>query len=407
MSSSNGSTGRSALVTMDDSADRGGPGTSGALFVAVLTLLLSTGWVANHFVALMPLISNRQHLGAAALDAIFGIYALGLLPGLLIGGRVSDALGRRSVALAGSTVAVAGTIAMLLSQQSDVLLIGRFVVGLGVGLTMSSCTAWASDMRGPAGAATAGAVLTAGFAIGPFGAAVITRAGQSGVRTSFAVAAVFVVSAMATTILAGHRVKTTTPETGLAPEAAARGRQGAAWALSWAIPLAPWVFASATLGFITIPSRIHTGLSAQMAAGMATLMVNGVSGLVQVLARVRRWGPQAGTVGAILAALGYALTAATPSTMTLAFGLPLFLILGCASGLCLRAGLIDLETTAPQRIRGGLTGIFYVVTYVGFGLPLLLTTIGSPRTSAIILTVMAVVAMLTAIGRATRLRRNS
>ena len=394
------------MVTTDQAADRSGSGASWGLFIAVLALLLSTGWVANHFVALMPLISNQQHLGAAALDAIFGIYALGLLPGLLIGGRVSDALGRRSVALAGATVAVAGTFAMLGSQQSDVLLIGRFVVGLGVGLTMSSSTAWASDMRGPAGAATAGAALTAGFAIGPFGAALIVRTGHSGVRVSFVVAAVIVVSAMVAAVMAGRRVKTTTPAPPAVPEQSAAGPQGVAWALSWAIPLAPWVFASATLGFITIPSRIHTAIAAPMAAGTATLMVNGVSGLVQVLARVRSWGPQAGTAGALLAALGYALTAAAPSTMTLAFGLPLFLILGLASGLCLRAGLIDLETTAPQRVRGGLTGIFYVVTYVGFGLPLLLATIGSPRASAIILTVMAVLALLAAVSRALRLSRN-
>jgi MFS family permease len=394
------------MVTMDDAADRRRSDASLGLFIAVLALLLSTGWVANHFVALMPLISNQQHLGEAALDAIFGIYALGLLPGLLIGGRVSDALGRRSVALAGSTVAVVGTIAMLASQQSDVLLIGRFVVGLGVGLTMSSCTAWASDMRGPAGAATAGAMLTAGFAIGPFGGALIVRAGNSGVRVSFVVAAVIVVSAMIATVVAGRRLKTTAPTAPAAPAEAAPGPQGIAWALSWALPLAPWVFASATLGFITIPSRVHTTLAAPMAAGTAALMVNGVSGLVQILARVRSWGPHAGTAGAVLAALGYALTAAAPSTMTLAFGLPLFLILGCASGLCLRAGLIDLETTAPQRVRGGLTGIFYVVTYIGFGLPLLLTTIASPRASALILTVMAVLAALAAVTRALRLSRN-
>ena len=87
------------------SRERGGRSRSGtqAVFTAVLVLLLSTGWVANHFVALMPLIGDRQHLSVARLDAIFGIYALGLLPGLLLGGRVSDALGRQSVALAGAT----------------------------------------------------------------------------------------------------------------------------------------------------------------------------------------------------------------------------------------------------------------------------------------------------------------
>jgi hypothetical protein len=47
-----------------------------------------------------------------------------------------------------------------------------------------------------------------------------------------------------------------------------------------------------------------------------------------------------------------------------------------------------------------------VVTYIGFGLPLLLTTIGSPRASAKILSVMDVLASLAAISRALRLRRN-
>ena len=132
-------------------APRAGDG-SGRQFGAVLAVLLVTGWVANHFVALMPSISDRQHLSTTTLDAIFGIYAVGLLPGLLIGGRVSDALGRQAVALAGSATAVIGTLAMLLSQQPDVLLVGRLVVGAGVGLAMTSGTAWASDLRGPAGA---------------------------------------------------------------------------------------------------------------------------------------------------------------------------------------------------------------------------------------------------------------
>src|ERR1700728_948317 len=149
---------------------RSAPAGANLEFGAVLAVLLVTGWVANHFVALMPTISDRQHLGRATLDAIFGIYAVGLLPGLLIGGRASDVLGRQPVAWAGAVTALAGTVAMLVSQHSGVLLGGRLVVGAGVGLVISSCTAWASDLKGPAGAAVAGAVLTAGFAVGPFAA---------------------------------------------------------------------------------------------------------------------------------------------------------------------------------------------------------------------------------------------
>src|SRR6202034_3326129 len=106
---------------------------------------------------------------------------------------------------------------------------------------------------------------------------------------------------------------------------------------------------------------------------------NGVSALTQLVARARRWGPQAGTVGALLAALGYAVTAVALPKMTLQLALAMLVVLGCAAGLLLREGLIDLEAAAPQRVRGALTGVFYMVTYVGFGLPLLLTVRGSAR----------------------------
>jgi len=331
---------------------------------------------------------------------------VGLLPGLLLGGRLSDALGRRAVVLAGSAIAATGTVAMLLSQQAGALTIGRLTVGLGVGLAMSSGTAWASDLRGPAGAATAGAVLMVGFAVGPFAGGLITGAGERGIQISFAVAAALVIAAMAVTIAAARRPTEPPAAEGVTPEQTGEPRQGGARALSWALPLAPWVFASATLGFVTIPARVHIGLAAPIAAGMAALTVNGASGLIQITARAAKWGPQAGTIGPVLAALGYALIAMSPPTLTLAQSLPLLLILGCGSGLSLREGLIDLEAAAPQHIRGTLTGVFYSVTYVGFGLPLLLTA-GGPQTTQLVLTAMAVLAGIAAATRTIRLRRDS
>jgi MFS family permease len=376
------------------------------VFGGVLAVLLTVGWAANHFAALIPVISEREHLSAAMLNAIFGIYALGLLPGLLIGGRASDALGRQSVALVGSATALAGTVAMLLSQHSTVLLAGRVIVGLGAGLAISACTAWASDLKGPAGAAVAGAVLTAGFAIGPFAAGLIATAVAPGIRESFGIAAgIVVVAAVAALVAARRATVNTTSTVRREPEPALPVRQASLNALSWALPMAPWVFASVTLAFVTIPTRVHMGLAAPMVAGIAALIANGSSGSIQIIARLRGWGPRVGTVGALLAALCYAVAAAAPSEMPLALGLSLVVVLGCAAGLLLREGLIDLEAAAPQRVRGALTGVFYTATYIGFGLPLLLGTIGSAG-SAVVLAVMAVLALATAANRAVRLRRN-
>ncbi len=404
MNSSELATGPARGPVIGERDRRRGNDASPAVFAGVLAVLLATGWCANHFAALIPAISTHQRLSAATLDAVFGVYAVGLLPGLLLGGRLSDAWGRRPVAWAGSAFATAGTVVMVFSQQSGALLTGRLIVGVGVGLAVSSCTAWASDLRGPAGAAIAGTVLTAGFAVGPFASGVLACVGQSGIPISFGVAAALVVVATTVAVVAVRRSTVITAASARGGEQAVTGRR-AARALSWAIPLAPWVFASATLAFVTIPARVHTGLAAPVAAGTAALIVNGVSGLVQAVARARRWGPQAGTAGALLAAAGYAGTAAAPSTMTLAFAVPMLLVLGCAYGLCLREGLIDLEAAAPQHVRGALTGVFYAVTYIGFGLPLLLTVVRSAAMSTTILAVMAGLATAAAVSRAARLRR--
>jgi hypothetical protein len=50
--------------------------------------------------------------------------------------------------------------------------------------------------------------------------------------------------------------------------------------------------------------------------------------------------------------------------------------------------------------------VFYALTYIGFGLPLLLTSVGFSG-SQIILAVMALLATTAAVARALRLRRDS
>ena len=43
--------------------------------------------------------------------------------------------------------------------------------------------------------------------------------------------------------------------------------------------------------------------------------------------------------------------------------------LGLAYGLCLREGLLDVETFSPPEKRGAVIGVYYVATYIGFGYP--------------------------------------
>jgi MFS family permease len=59
----------------------------------------AVAWGAQQFAPLLLLYQDRLHLGATVVQATFGCYVAGLIPGLLFGGPISDQYGRRPVML--------------------------------------------------------------------------------------------------------------------------------------------------------------------------------------------------------------------------------------------------------------------------------------------------------------------
>ena len=374
-------------------------------FISVLAVLLSTGWAANHFASLIPVLRVDEGLSHTVLDGVFGIYALGLLPGLLTGGAVSDRVGRAVVVLPGALIASLGTLILLLWHDAPGLMVGRLVVGIGAGLAIGAGTAWAADLRGKSGTVMAGVALTSGFALGPLFSGLLAQFAAFPLATPFVVSAVLSVGSVA-----AAAVWSRTPAPTKAamftqiPDRAERSGTGVKVALLWALPLAPWVFASATVSFVTMTARLGDRYSGPLLPGFAAALTLGAGILVQTAARHRNWGPQAGTVGAALAALGYCLVAVGGAHPALGLFIVCALVLGTAYGLCLREGLLDLESLAPPASRGALTGIFYVGTYLGFGLPVLLVVIEPTMGPSLPLVILAAVAAVVAVVRFRRLR---
>ena len=57
--------------------------------------LFGAAWGSNQFTPMLLVYHGQLGLSTGTLEALFGVYALGLIPGLLIAGPVSDARGRR------------------------------------------------------------------------------------------------------------------------------------------------------------------------------------------------------------------------------------------------------------------------------------------------------------------------
>lgn len=346
----------------------------------VLSLLFVSGWAANHFTALIPALKDTGRFSTGILDGGFGVYAIGLLPGLLGGGRVSDAMGRRPVVMAGVAVAAAGNLLMLVSHGVTGVYAGRLIVGVGVGLSISAGTAWAADLRGKQGATLAGVVLTSGFATGPVASGVLAQFlhGPTRLDLPFALTVAASITALLLAVRVAPAAAPAEPQSSARPEpgAPAEGQRRVGLALAVSVPMALWVFSTVTISIVVLAGRM-TQFSGPWVPGAASLVTLGTGLAVQILARRMGWGPRSGVVGAGLAALGLLMAGLAGSHPPAWSFLLCALSLGCAYGLCLRDGLTDVDLLAPAARRGSVLGVFYVCTYIGFGLPVLLEALRS------------------------------
>jgi len=358
----------------------------------VLTMF-TVGYGANQFVPLLAVYRRTLGLTDTQATAVFGVYALGLVPGLLVGGRASDRFGRRSLMIAFAALSLLAT-AVLAGGQWGVgwLYAGRLLTGVVSGTVFTIGTAWVkelSDASDPGvGARRAGAALTAGFGVGPLVAGLLAQWAPGPVLLPYLVHLLLTVLALALLPRAPEtRTQARTREPGTrAPLLPASARTARFRGIT--MPLAPWVFGSVTVAFTTLPAH---GIGS-----VAGLQV-AVPGLLAALALAAGYGVQsagrrlyAGATarhgdGRVAAAAGLAVVVlgclvsgyatARPGLPTAALAAAL---LGAGYGLCLSTGLREVEETAAPDELGAVVSIFYSLAYAGLLVPYLLTFL-APR----------------------------
>jgi MFS family permease len=373
--------------------------------------MFAVGYGANQFVPLLAVYRSTLALSDADATAIFGVYALGLIPGFLIGGPASDRWGRRRIMLAFTALSLLAS-AVLITGRSGTpgLYAGRLLTGVVSGTVFTVGTAWTKELSGghPGAAARRAALaLTAGFAVGPLVAGGLAQ--WAPLPTVLPYLVHLALAAIALALLprapetrsaqAQHRRLRFIP-----PSVRAR-RFGVLVA-----PMAPWVFGSVTLAFTTLPAHavrlspatgiVLTGVLAGVALG------GGLAG--------QRWGRRLGTdgwprgsarpqaIGLAVVALGFVVAALATSRPGVATVAAAALVLGCGYGICLVVGLREVERLAGPDELGGLIAVYYSLTYLGLAIPFLLA-LAAPYTgypvALLIVGAAAVLTLASVLGR--------
>jgi MFS family permease len=335
-------------------------------------LLSAAGWGANHFSALLIVYRTELGFSAAQLGALFGVYALGLVPGLIFSGRASDRRGRRALVLPASVGCfIASGVLACGSRGFAVLLLGRFLFGLAMGSVMSPGSVWlqelSADDRGPRRATLA---LSAGFGLGPL---------ISGISAEFLALPMVLpyLVHMAVMCMALFLVRVV-PETAAAvresrssqvpnPPGAQLSRN-ALGLLVRQVAVAPWAFGLAAITLVIVPGLLRPYVDRPVlfsAFLIATTLLAGVS-IQPVTARL---GPRADLWGLALGALGALLATFTLSVHSAVLAFLVATLVGVGYGLVMTNGLREIAGRVAPQERGLAVGIYYVLTYVGFALP--------------------------------------
>jgi hypothetical protein len=301
-----------------------------------------------------------------------------------------------AVALAASAVLGA------LGHSFVALLVGRLLYGLGAGGVMSAGAVWvlelSRDAPPGAGPRRATIAMSSGFGLGPL---------ISGLLAQYAPAPTVVPFALHVAILGGILVIVWhAPDTG---ERAAAGpvarllrieldRAGWRRFVRGVVPMAPFVFAFPAIAFATLPSMLGGGLGRAPMAYTGVLCVLALATGVIAQPMTRRLEPAiAARLGLVIGAGGIALGAFAVASQTPVVLLAVAPILGAAYGVCVTAGLHTVQRLARPDARGGITGLYYVLTYLGFAAPYLLALATRIVAPVVALGVTAAVAVAAAL----------
>ncbi|CAN5259202.1 MFS transporter [soil metagenome] len=342
--------------------------------------------------------TDTLDLSALSLTIFFAVYALGLVPSLLLGGPYSDRHGRKRVVVPFTLLCLGALVVLLLTAflGEPMIYLGRLLQGVTSGAVFTVGVVWLRELAGPEGAAgaamKASAAMASGFAIGPLTSGLLVQWAPLPDLLPYVLPILLVAMAFFLTRQIPETMTVHRPgrlQIGV-PAGAGPGF------VAYLLPVGLIVYTYAVLSLTVFPVLVaEQGFGAVFAlVGVSALLVQGSAAGATALAR--RWGPAtSGWTAALLAAGGCVLGYLAVQPGGWPWVLPASLLIGVSEGLAISSGITVSDLLAPADRRGGLVSVFYLVVYFGFAVPTIVALVaGDSLRGGIPILVLGAVALL-------------
>lgn len=273
------------------------------------------------------------------------------------------------------------------------------------GAVFGTGTAWLREVSqppwgnvsGPAAARRAAIAMNTGFALGPLAAGSLAQWGPAPRAVPYLPHAALMVVVL---VLLRKAPETVAPMPGRDVRLITPGLRSARFRQVVA-PMAPWVFAAPAIAAALLPNIAGAGHAADGVALAATITaLCALAGVViQPLARrlhLRGRGNLAATTGLLVLAGGLVMGAFAAAGHQAWLLIPCTVVFGSAYGLCLVAGLVEIQRIAGRHGQAGLTASYYTLAYVGFAAPYLIVLAAHLASYTVLLVIAAALALTTA-----------
>lgn len=357
---------------------------AGAAFALLAAVLFTFFLAAAAPSPLFVLFQQRWGFSSALLTVAFAVYALALLASLLVGGSLSDHVGRRPVIVVALVLQAAAMVMFLMARSIGGIVAARIVQGLATGVASGTLSAAVVEAA-PSARKRLGMLITsvsplAGLAVGALLTGLTVSMTRDPVPLVFGVLAVLLALAA---VAAFFLPESVTPRPGawasLVPRMAVPRAARAVFVRSLPVLVTSWALGGLFLSLVPSLLRQVFGIDSGIVNGLAIAVLFGMGAASPTL--MSRFGARVSLLGMLCIAAGAALLIGAFAIASVALFFVGTVVAGLGFGSSFSSQVQALAPLAQPHERAELFAAIFFVSYLAFSVPamgagLLIATLG-------------------------------
>lgn len=364
---------------------------------------------------LLPIYQSEWHFPASMVTVAFGVYAIALLLTLLVIGSLSDHVGRRPLLIGALALELVSMVVFLVAPNIGWIILARVLQGIATAAATSAFSAavleLASEKRKHLAGVIAGLAPAGGIGVGALFSGIIAQYSSSAAFIVWLILVIVMVIAFVFSLVTPETAsRTPGAAASLRPQVSVPPAARSTFVVTLPSLIGAWLVSALFLGLMPTILHLKFGIDSPLLGGLAAFAEQGAGATIAlVFSRLKpRRLAYLGSFAIVAGGALFVISIVADSLPLLWIGA---VVAGAGLGGAFTGTLRSLAPLASPHERAGLFSAIYLVSYLTFGIPvivagLFLSSVGVTGIS-VIFGIVTIVAALVGIAAQTATARRA